>query len=297
MSFKAEMITAAGMTRLLQVHIERYLKESTEAIYILFLGDVGVALEIERLAMHSADASKKLDLVTTKYQHVLLLFKRLHEIVGFLPWIYDVDQQRFSFKTTVQNRTLLAPKGKTGAVLKSDAVHPADAVLLESLKAAPTTSKTQQFELRMLNADGLYQPYLHWASYQPENRIWEGMWLALPSAQFSNGNPFLDLQAVWETLSYGIVQITRFGLKLQFASALAMDMLALQTDELGLPIESIGSLKDTAFSKACQKMVLEEHMELEYYHASGRLWLDLQLYADAAQITILMSKPNASRHG
>lgn len=291
MSFESEVMSEAGIVRLLNVHAEQYTLGDTSVVYMLFLGDGNVALEIERLAKNSAAASRKLDLITNQHQKLLSLFGHLHDIIGLLPWVYELDRQEFRFDSALKQAVLLERKAKRGLVLKVDAVHPADIVLFDSLKIAQKSSKPQQFEVRMLNADGLYQPYLHWATYHSASRTWEGMWLALPSAEFSKGNPFLDLQGIWANLGFGIVQITRFGLEMQYANDLAIELLGLPTSAVGLPIEGIGVLKETSFSKACQKLVLlEEGMQLDYYHAPTGFWLHLHLYINVSHITVLMSK-------
>lgn len=291
MSFESEVMSEAGMVRLLSVHAEQFTLIDTKIVYMLFLGDGNVALEIERLAKNSAFALKKLDLITSQHQKLASLFGHLQGLTGLLPWVYKLDRQEFIFDAALKHSVLLERKVKKGLVLKADAIHPADVVLLESLKVAQRSPKPQQFEVRMLNADGLYQPYLHWAMYQPANRSWEGMWLALPSAELSKGNPFLDLQEIWSNLGFGMVQISRFGLELQYANDLAFELLALPTTSLGLPVEAIGVLKETSFSKACQKLVLfEEGMQLDYYHAPTGLWLHLHLFVNATHITVLMFK-------
>ncbi|MDP2188593.1 MAG: PAS domain-containing protein [Sphingobacteriaceae bacterium] len=291
LEFEAEMMSVAGIVRLLQIHLEGYLNDTGGLIYLLFMGEGAVAAEIERIAKHSSELRTSLDVVTEQHQQMQLIFSRLQEISGLLPWVYAADNKRFTFKTPRLLSPLLEAKGKNAMVLKADAIHPADARLLEALNVTPKAAITQQFELRMLNAEGLYQPYLHWASYHPSSRTWDGMWLALPSAQFSTGNPFLDLQTVWTNLGYGLVQMARFGLELRQLNGLAKGLLALPDTALGTPIEAIGVLKGTGFSKACQKVVLESgNLTVDYYHAPTLLWLKLYLFVDESQITVLIQK-------
>lgn len=117
------------------------------------------------------------------------------------------------------------------------------------------------------------------------------MWLALPSAEFSKGNPVLDLQGIWADLGFGIIQITRFGLELHYASALASELLALPISAIGVTLEGISVLKQTSLSKACQKLVLmDEGMQLAYYHAPTTCWLELRFYLEADKITVLICK-------
>ncbi len=289
LSFESESMSAAGFTRLLQVDVEGYLAPSKDFVFLMFIGDGQVAQEMERLARQNAADHRKMEAVSGQFQRLQLLFERLQSITGLVPWVFEVDRQKFVFSEELAGSALLERKGKRGFSLKADAVHPADLQMLDELKQPAQTSKPTQFELRMLNADGLYQPYLHWASYQIGTRSWQGMWLALPTAQFSNGNPFLDLEEVWQHLGYGVVQITRFGLQLKYANTLAKDMLAITEQEMDMPIEAIADLKSTAFSLACQKVVLNtEPTSCDYYHAPTKMWLQLHLYIEDALITVLL---------
>jgi len=291
MSFEAEIMGAAGIVRLLEVHIDRYQLPSRDFIYMLFIGDGHVAREIDRLVRQRANEHEKLEAESKQHQRLQLLVSRLQDLTSLVPWVFELDRQQFSFADNLTHSALLERKGKRGVALRADAVHPADLHLLDILTGPAQTSKPQQFELRMLNSDGLYQPYLHWASYQAVSRSWEGMWLALPAVQFSNGNPFLDLEALWSQLNYGMVQITRFGLQLQYVNTMAEEMLAISKEVVGTPIEAIETLKDTAFSKACQKIVLEgQSTVIDYYHAPTRLWLQLYVWVDDVLITLLLKK-------
>lgn len=293
MSFESESMNAAGITRLLQVHIEGYLAPSKELVFMLFIGDGHVAKELELLARQSADNQHKTEVVSGQFQRLQVLFSRLQAVTGLVPWVFEIDRQQFVFSDVPASSVLLERKGKRGVALRADAVHPADLQMLDALNRPAPSSKPMQLELRMLNAEGLYQPYLHWASYQAASRSWQGMWLALPTAQFSNGNPFLDLEEVWHYLGYGVVQITRFGLLLQYANPLAEGMLAINQQEIGAPIEAIEELKETAFSKACQKVVLDtQSTSCDYYHAPTKTWLQLYLVVNDALITVLMQKQN-----
>lgn len=291
LAFEAEVMSTAGLIRLLQIHVERYMLPSNEFVYLLFIGDGHVSKEIERLAQHSSDAQQQLALTAGRYQRLLLLFERLQDITGVLPWVFELDRRQFIFHDSLLNSPLLMRKGKRGVALKVDAVHPADLPLLDALNQAPSSTKPQRFELRMLNEEGLYQPYLHWASYQAATRTWEGIWLALPSAQFSNGNPFLDLEEVWTKMGFGLMQISRYGLKLEYANEKAKSMMALLPEAIGLPIEAIESLKNTTFSKACQQAVLEvQDVPADYYHAPTALWMQLHFFVDVTSITVLLRK-------